>query len=744
MIWKTRMRALFKKRKVLFVIDDPLPVEYDRKWEKAEDTAMDLLLEYLSNDFIHYTKPNKTTREVFLKFDELFERKSQATQLAILSKTLELKMKDNMSLAEHFNVFDNLIEDMAYAGAEIPEVLKAGMLLRSLPAVYKHVSTAIETCCPNEITLSFVKIRLLDFEMTENSEHKDTSAKVLYVENNENNQNSYVPHFHKKKQKFHKTKKNHHFKNNKDNKNRKCFHCGRTNHVIKDCFYHKQSLKKKESSEPRTAQSAQRYDPKNQSETEDPYVYMVQRDDLPQQCTEQRKLWFLLDSGASDHLVNREDVFSTCTPLEPPIKMTVAKNGAFISATKRGDIRIITNMGLEGVLKNVLFCPDVPYNLLSVKRLYELGMTVTFSPSGVQVSKGGEIHMQGKPLNGLLGLEFTCKNVKVNAQINATTSLVDKYQLWHMRLGHMSKQKFTEMKGKQMTNDGDLIKNISPPQGLCDTCVKGKQARLPFKHEKDKTHVRRPLFIVHTDVCGPITPSTHDDKNYYIVFVDEYTHYCAVYLMRRKSDAFSAFRDFANKSEAHFNLKLVNLYCDNGREYLSTEMKEFCVEKGISYHFTVPYTPQQNGVAERMIRYVTEKATTMLSAARLDQTFWGEATYTAAYLINLSPTTALKVPKTPYEMWHGKKPNLRFLRVFGSTAYVHKVKETKFDEKSWKGIFIGYQPNGYKIWDVNREMSVIARDVIFDETNFLVSRPTFENTGASDCWSKPDEKSKKK
>jgi len=101
--------------------------------------------------------------------------------------------------------------------------------------------------------------------------------------------------------------------------------------------------------------------------------------------------------------------------------------------------------------------------------------------------------------------------------------------------------------------------------------------------------------VVHSDVCGPITPSTINEKNYYVIFVDQYTHYCVTYLIKNKSDVFDMFKDFLAKSEAHFNLKMVNLYIDNGREYLSNGMREFCVQKGITYHLTVPHTPQQMG-----------------------------------------------------------------------------------------------------------------------------------------------------
>ena len=153
-----------------------------------------------------------------------------------------------------------------------------------------------------------------------------------------------------------------------------------------------------------------------------------------------RQLTFLLDSGASEHLVNRDDLFDTYTTLQQPLNMSVAKTGAFITTTKRGNIKVTTNKGINGVLENVLFCRDVPYNLLSVQRLTQAGMTTSFTPRGVTVYKNGKTIMQGKPINGLLGLEFTVKrNVKnYEAQINATTNNNNNYQLWHMRLSHIN------------------------------------------------------------------------------------------------------------------------------------------------------------------------------------------------------------------------------------------------------------------------------------------------------------------
>lgn len=117
-----------------------------------------------------------------------------------------------------------------------------------------------------------------------------------------------------------------------------------------------------------------------------------------------------------------------------------------------------------------------------------------------------------------------------------------------------------------------------------------------------------------------------------------------------------------------------------------------------------------------MNRTIKEKAKSLLNKSRLSSGFWGEAVMTATYLINRIPTKAVEDNKTPYELWHRKKPLLKYLRVFGSIAYVlNKANKTKFEDKSWKGIFVGYHVNGYRIWNIQAKKIEIARDVIFNE-----------------------------
>ncbi|CAB3995164.1 Retrovirus-related Pol poly from transposon TNT 1-94 [Paramuricea clavata] len=146
---------------------------------------------------------------------------------------------------------------------------------------------------------------------------------------------------------------------------------------------------------------------------------------------------------------------------------------------------------------------------------------------------------------------------------------------------------------------------------------------------------------------------------------------------------------------------------------MSAEFQNFLKEKGIHHETTVPHSPQQNGIAERMNRTLQEAALSMILHAGVSKSFWAEAVCSAAYIRNRVITTATGV--TPYERWYGKKPDISNFRVFGGTAYAHKL-----DQKAVKMRFVGYclTQKGYRLYDENKRKIFIRRDVTFNETDF--------------------------
>lgn len=733
-VWKFRVRALLAEENALNVLDDEEPDVLTEKWKKSERIAKGIIIEHLSDQMLSFATESETAKAIVQKLDSIYDRKSLATQLAMEKKLLTFKYRGDTPLANHFMLFDEMIVELQAAGASLNEMSKIARLLLTLPASYDSVVTAIQTMSDENLSLGFVKIRLLDYEVKLNNEQMDTSGKVL-LSSTDSTKRNQKPGGSKGKwkkfksthqQKFSRAFKTQYQRRGYDghSKSMKCDHCGRRNHEKKNCYYYKKTLQVPDECPQRVAQNTL------SAGTSGSFVFGAATTFSEfNNRTNSREVTFLLDSGATDHLVNSLDYFSTVVDLPVPLKISIAKKNESISALKRGSINVITNLGVSGTLENVLYVPDIPYNLLSVRRIQEAGMSILFSENGqVTVRKDGAILLTGKSKQNLIVVDFIINNISCNQVINDKNELDATYQLWHARMGHIDKLKFLEIKRNNLFLNMEPIKHINPSDKLCEACIYGKQFRLPFSKTRDRSHVTRPLFIVHTDVCGPITPSTIDEKNYFVTFIDEFTHYTVVYLLQTKSEVFNTFQDFLAKSENHFNLKLAYLYCDNGKEYLSNEFKSFCGTKGIQYHLTVPYTPQQNAVAERMNRTLTEKARAMIHGAELGKELWGEAVLTAAYLLNLTPTKSLSSNKTPFELWHNKKPKLDHLKIFGSTVYVHdKNRKNKFDKKSYKGVLVGYTPSGYKVLNVETNNFVIVRDIIVDEVNFKTSRPTSQN-----------------
>ena len=188
---------------------------------------------------------------------------------------------------------------------------------------------------------------------------------------------------------------------------------------------------------------------------------------------------------------------------------------------------------------------------------------------------------------------------------------------------------------------------------------------------------------------------------YFVTFIDDYSRHAWVYPLKEKSEVFLCFKQFLLMVENVSSCTVGTLCSDRGGEYMSKEFDAFLASHGTKHQFTVPYTPQQNGVAERKKRSLMQMARCMVKSQLLPHAFWLEAVMCATYILNRCPTKALQ-SITPYEAWHGKKPSIGHLRVFGCLAYalVPMQQRRKLDDKALKCIFVGYsaESKGYKLY----------------------------------------------
>ncbi|KAE8667942.1 hypothetical protein F3Y22_tig00112352pilonHSYRG00005 [Hibiscus syriacus] len=249
--------------------------------------------------------------------------------------------------------------------------------------------------------------------------------------------------------------------------------------------------------------------------------------------------------------------------------------------------------------------------------------------------------------------------------------------LWHLRFGHLN------FGGLELLSKKEMVKGlprINHPDQLCEGCLAGKQFRKSFPKESE-TRAKKPLELIHTDVCGPIKPSSLGNSNYFLLFIDDFSRKTWVYFLKQKSEVFEVFKKFKAVVERESGRKIKAMRSDRERKNIT----------------------------------ILDMARSMLKSKKLPKEFWAEAVSCAVYLSNRSPTRSVW-GKTPQEAWSGRKPGISHLRTFGSIAHVHVPDErrTKLDDKSESFIFIGYDANskGYKLYNPDNKKFVISRDVL--------------------------------
>ncbi len=206
-----------------------------------------------------------------------------------------------------------------------------------------------------------------------------------------------------------------------------------------------------------------------------------------------------------------------------------------------------------------------------------------------------------------------------------------------------------DMTTKEMV-DGVNIPKLSQLR-FCEGCVEGKMNRKPFYPVKE-IHSTRRLERIHMSV------ESISQQKYFVTFINDYSRTYTVYFLRQKSEVFDKFKEFEAMVTNDVGDKIGILRSDNGGEYISGEFDSYLKSKGIRHELTIPHTPQQNGVAERMNRTLMECARSMMTHAQLSNYYWAEAVFAAAYLKNRTPTKAFQ------EL-------MSHLKVFGCVAYAH-------------------------------------------------------------------------
>ena len=424
---------------------------------------------------------------------------------------------------------------------------------------------------------------------------------------------------------------------------------------------------------------------------------------------------WIVDSGATCHMGNDKSIFVEYQSFKRPEKVMLG-DGRCLNAVGRGLVALMMKLP-DGKkrrckLKDTLFVPDLSYNLLSVSKVSKAGKVTEFDRSGCQiVDSNKKLIACGSRCGSLYILE--CESCD-----HATVALA-KEDVWHRRYGHLGAQGLRQLAVEGLVEGFDYggSKNVS----FCESCTEGKHHRNPFPSASGE-RAKELLELVYSDVCGKVNTKSLGGAEYFLTFIDDKSRYVWVYLLKKKNEVFKRFLEWKAMVENGCGRKLKVLRSDNGGEYIGQQFQEYLKSEGVRHELTVPKTPQQNGVAERLNRTLMEMVRTMLIESHLDQRFWGEALCTAVYLRNRSPTKAVE-GKTPFEALNGKKPNVKHLRAFGCVSYplIMKDERKKLDPVAKRCVLVGYgtEVKGYRLYDPDRAEKVrYSRDVKFNEMEF--------------------------
>lgn len=408
--------------------------------------------------------------------------------------------------------------------------------------------------------------------------------------------------------------------------------------------------------------------------------------------------WYI-DSAASTHMSSNKSMF---TNLKNCNGVATAANGARMNIQGKGTT-VINPMVMSGEnlhVHDVEHIPELTTNLLSVSRIVNNGNRVIFDKNGAFIyDKNGELVVTAKQINGLFQVETT--KIAMNVKASAET--------WHKRMGHLNYKSLNQL---QRHSTG--IEIIKTKQNDCETCPIGKQTRNKFP--KVSKRAENLLEIIHSDICGPLDQSL-GGKKYILTMIDDYSRRVFVYFLktRTEDDILQNFKYFKANVEKQTGKQIKCLRSDNGKEYVGKRFQSFLQENGINHQLTAPYTPEQNGIAERMNRTIMEKVRCMLHETKLPKFLWAEAVNYSVYLINRQPHS--KIGMTPQEAWTGAKPNLSHIKIFGTKAMIHipDQKRRKLDPKAEKGYMVGFDINtkGYRLYLPHKRQVIINRNVSF-------------------------------
>jgi hypothetical protein len=352
-----------------------------------------------------------------------------------------------------------------------------------------------------------------------------------------------------------------------------------------------------------------------------------------------------------------------------------------------------------------LLAPDIVQSFLSIRRFTsDNWCSMEFDPFGLSVkdlttrnviamsNSTGPLYTLRLPSSTASNRTSSCAMSVIAApRILAAVAT----SMWHRCLGHPDPDVLSSL------SRSSFISCTSTTHDFCHACQLGKHTRLPFFSSSSRAE--KAFDLLHLDLwTSPVV--TMSGSKYYLVILDDFTHYLWTFPLKQKSDTFTTLSIFFAYVATQFSCTIKAIQCDNGREFDNSSTRTFFLSKGAQLRMSCPYISPQNGKAERIIRTIHNVIRTLLIQALLPGRYWAEGLHTAVYLLNRLATKTISAA-CPHVALFGSAPSYEHLRVFSCACYpnIADTAPHKLAPRSTRCVFLGYSTDhkGYRCLDLS-------------------------------------------